>query len=259
MRVIIKFNIVFLFLCAFISATSAPFQQTPTVRTPDTNTITAAIPGVIKDTITTSSKDSVINKDSLISQVSAISIIRDTSYNHIDTKLRAAALRLKQKSVIARNYVTENDFNTDVCFMVDMSIPSGKNRFFVYNLSKDSVEFTALVSHGSGSYKPNCDDQLVFSNTPNSYATSIGKYKIGTSYYGTYGLSYRLYGLDSTNDKALERFIVLHADSYVPNKETYPYHIYESAGCPIVSPSFLTILGKYVTVSKKPMMLWIYN
>ena len=186
-------------------------------------------------------------------------VARDTSFMHIDTKLKLAVVRLKQKTVEAAEFAKKNDFNTEYCFMVDMSIPSGKNRFFVYNLSKDSVEFTALVSHGSGSYKPNCDDQLVFSNTPNSYATSIGKYKIGTSYYGTYGLSYRLYGLDSTNDKALERFIVLHADSYVPNKETYPYHIYESAGCPIVSPSFLTILGKYVTVSKKPMMLWIYN
>ena len=258
MRLIIKFNIVFLLLCAFTTATCTPLHQTPAVIIADTNIIKAAIPAIIKDTIITNSRDSA-NQDSLISKVSTISIIRDTSFNHIDTKLRAAALRLKQKSIIAREYLIKNGFNSDVCFMVDMSIPSGKNRFFVYNLDRDSVEFTALVSHGSGSYKPNCDDQLVFSNTPNSYATSIGKYKIGSSYYGTYGLSYKLYGLDSTNDKALERFIVLHADSYVPTKETYPYHIYESAGCPIVSPSFLTILGKYVTVSKKPMMLWIYN
>ena len=186
-------------------------------------------------------------------------VVRDTSFNHIETKLRIAASRLRLKVAMARQYCIANNFNTDVVFMVDMVIPSGKNRFFVYNLAKDSIEFTALVSHGSGSYKPNCDDQLVFSNASSSYATSLGRYKIGNSYTGTYGLSYKLYGLDSTNNMAFQRAIVLHADKHVPNKETYPYHIYESAGCPTVSPSFLSVLGKYMTKSKKPMLLWVYN
>ena len=143
--------------------------------------------------------------------------------------------------------------------MVDMAIPSGKNRFFVYNLIKDSVEFSSLVSHGSGSWKPNCNDQLMFSNLNNSNATSIGRYKIANSYYGTYGLSYKLIGLDSSNSNAFQRSIVLHSDNYVPVKETYPYHIFESAGCPCVSPSFLTVLDKYMKNSKNAMMLWIYN
>jgi hypothetical protein len=129
----------------------------------------------------------------------------------------------------------------------------------VYNIKKDSVELTSLVSHGSGSYKTGCNDQLIFSNMPNSNATSLGKYKIGGSYYGTYGLSYKLFGLDSTNNKAFERAIVLHSDSYVPETETYPRHIYESMGCPIVSPNFLAVLGKYIKTSNKPILLWIYN
>jgi len=184
---------------------------------------------------------------------------RDTSFMQIDTKLKAAVMRLKIKTAEAEEFARKNDFNTEYCFMVDMSIPSGKKRFFVYNLQKDSVELSSLVSHGAGSYKPDCNDHLTFSNAPNSLATSLGRYKIGVSYYGTYGLSYKLYGLDSTNSKAYERAIVLHSDSYVPEKETYPRHIYESAGCPIVPPSILGVLGKYITKSSKPVLLWIYN
>jgi len=186
-------------------------------------------------------------------------IFRDTSFMQIDTKLKAAALRLKVKVAEAEDFVKKNDFNTEYCFMVDMSIPSGKKRFFVYNLQKDTVELSSLVSHGSGSYTPTCQDRLTFSNAPNSNATSLGRYKIGVSYYGTYGLSYKLYGLDPSNSNAFDRAIVLHSDSYVPEKETYPRHIYESAGCPIVPPSILGILGKYITKSSKPVLLWIYN
>ena len=213
-------------------------------------------PLILKDSVAPDSKKDTAIK---IMTEQAFSFVRDTSYNQIDTKLKAAALRLKQNTTKLREYLIANDFNADYCFLVDMAIPSGKKRFFVYNFKKDSVELSSLVSHGSGSYKPNCNDQLVFSNIPNSYTTSLGKYKIGTSYYGTYGLSYRLYGLDSTNNKAYERAIVLHSDNCVPVKETYPYHIYQSAGCPIVPPSFLAIVEKYIKTSNKPILLWIYN
>jgi len=186
-------------------------------------------------------------------------IVRDTSFMQINTKLKAAAIRLKSKVAEAGDFVRKNDFNTEYCFMVDMSIPSGKKRFFVYNLQKDSVELSSLVSHGSGSWTPTCQDVLTFSNTPNSYATSLGRYKIGVSYVGTWGLSYKLYGLDSSNSKAYDRAIVLHSDSHVSESETYPRHIYESEGCPIVPPSILGVLGKYITKSSKPVLLWIYN
>jgi hypothetical protein len=231
MKTFMKFFFAFIMLCVFKPAMGAPLYQDMAASGP------FAEPA--RDTVFT--------------------IPRDTSFNHIDTKLKIAAARLRLKVAMARQYCIANKFNTSIVFMVDMSIPSGKNRFFVYNLDNDSIEFTALVSHGSGSYKPNCDDQLVFSNLPNSNATSLGRYKIGDSYHGTYGLSYKLYGLDSTNNMAFQRSIVLHADNYVPNKETYPYHIFESSGCPTVSPSFLTVLGKYMAKSKKPMLLWVYN
>ncbi len=182
----------------------------------------------------------------------------DTSFYRINTTYKAALIRLKQQAAVIKAYVAANNYNTEYCFLVDMSIPDGKNRFFIYNLEKDAPEISSLVAHGFGSTRQDSYAELYFSNVPNSFKTSLGKYKIGNAYKGTFGLSYKLHGLDSTNDKAFERTIVLHADTHVPETEVFPYHIYQSAGCPTVSPLFLAVLSKYIKASGKPVLLWIY-
>jgi len=128
--------------------------------------------------------------------------------------------------------------------------------FFVYNLVKDSVEIAGLVTHGSGS--GNGADELIFSNVKNSNCTSIGKYKVGTSYTGNFGLAYKLYGLDNTNSNAFDRFVVLHSHACVPNNEVNPLPICVSLGCPTVSPAFLNSLKTYLDESLRPILLWIY-
>ena len=193
-----------------------------------------------------------------LKDTSFVNPVIDTSFYRINTTYKAALNRLQFQAAALKDYVAENNFNTEHCFLVDMSIPSGKNRFFIYNLKKDSIELSSLVAHGFGSTRKNSYDELVFSNTPNSFKTSLGKYKIGYAYKGSFGLSYKLYGLDSTNSKAFERTIVLHADQLVPEKEVFPYHIFQSAGCPTVSPSFLGVLTNYIKASRKPILLWIY-
>jgi hypothetical protein len=165
--------------------------------------------------------------------------------------------RIHNKVTQVKDYLTVNRLNNTHCFLLDMRIPSGQNRFFVYNLDKDSVEIAGLVTHGSG--LKNNTDSPVFSNTPNSNCTSLGKYKIGKPYDGKFGLAYKLYGLDKTNSRAFDRFVVLHAHECVPNSEVYPLTICESWGCPTVSPAFLVQLKAYIKVSSKPILLWIYH
>jgi len=168
----------------------------------------------------------------------------------------AAILRLKQKAGPLRSYADKNNYSSKHCFLVDMKIQSGRYRFFVYNLEADSIETAGLVTHGSGS---GIDaEQLIFSNIPNSNSTSLGKYKVGRSYMGKFGLAYKLHGLDNSNNKAFERFVVLHAHSCVPNEEISPLPICESRGCPTVAPAFLTKLKAYIDTSPHPVLLWIY-
>ena len=164
--------------------------------------------------------------------------------------------RLKQKAILAKGFVNEHGYNETYCFLLDMRLPSGKNRFFVYNLIRDSVEIAGLVTHGSGS--DNGAEDLIFSNVKNSNCTSLGKYKIGNSYTGSFGLAYKLCGLDKTNSNAFDRFVVLHSHACVPNDEISPLPICVSLGCPTVSPAFLARLKKYLDESQQPVLLWIY-
>lgn len=183
----------------------------------------------------------------------------ESNSNFIDNRLISNTEvmgRLKEKALLAKDYVDNNGFDVSYCFMIDMRLPSGKNRFFVYNLLKDSLEIAGLVTHGKGS--ENESGSLIFSNTPNSNCTSLGKYKIGNSYNGNFGLSYKLMGLDKTNSRALDRAVVLHSYCGVPKDEVYPAPICVSEGCPAVSPAFFTQLKAYMDESQEPILLWIY-
>ena len=172
---------------------------------------------------------------------------------YINTK---TFLRLAEKVEEAKNYVAERGYDEQYCFLIDMRLPSGKNRFFVYNLRSDSLEAAGLVSHGIGSETGT--DELKFSNTLNSKSTSLGKYRIGKSYSGNFGLAYKLYGLDRTNNNAFERAVVLHSYAGVPKNEVWPSLISTSEGCPTVSHDFLVKLKTYIDEAAHPIMLWIY-
>lgn len=164
--------------------------------------------------------------------------------------------RLKLRAAEAKKFVVQQGFSRTHCFLLDMRIHSGMKRFFIYNLKRDSVEMAGLVTHGSGSQADS--EELVFSNQSNSYCTSLGRYKVGKSYIGSFGMAYKLHGLDESNNNAFNRCVVLHGHDCVPNGDVYPAGICLSLGCPTVSPAFLTRLQQYIDSSKRPLMLWIY-
>lgn len=171
--------------------------------------------------------------------------------------IKSDYLKLKERAIAVSAYARANGYNEQYCFMIDMSIHSGKQRFFIYNLKKDSIESAGLVTHGAGSVTGN--EGLFFSNKPGGNCTSLGKYKVGNPYQGTFGLAYKLFGLDTSNNKAFERFVVLHAHSCVPVSDVYPLSICPSLGCPTVAPDFLKKLSGYLDKSRRPILMNIYQ
>jgi len=170
--------------------------------------------------------------------------------------LNEEMIKVERSRSDLEQYAIKNKCNTRYAFVADMRIPSFKKRFFVFDLAKDSVINSGYVAHGTGS--ETFKNELIFSNVPDSRCTSLGKYKIGASYKGMYGLSYRLYGLDSTNSNALKRAIVLHGHGCVPDKGYDEYPICFSYGCPMVSTQFLQILKGYIDKQgKTPILLSI--
>jgi L,D-transpeptidase catalytic domain len=164
--------------------------------------------------------------------------------------------KLEQKSAEAKKFVHQNGYNENICFLIDMTLPSGQNRFFIYDLKKDTLQQAGLVAHG------NCFQSWLegrkYSNVVGSGCTSLGKYKIGSSYIGKWGYSYKLHGLEVTNNNAFERTVVLHSHSCVSETEITD-DICQSNGCPTVAPGFLQQLKTIINNSKKPVLLWIYE
>lgn len=156
------------------------------------------------------------------------------------------------KSVVKNN----SKYNNRIAFFVDMKIPSGKNRFFVYDLKQDKIIDRGLVAHGSGS-ETSVKGKLKFSNVPNSLSTSLGKYTIGNHYVGKFGKAYKLYGLDTTNSNAFDRDIVFHYYYDVPYKEQDNY-ICNSYGCPMVNKKYFDRIAKIIDSSKSNIVLNIY-
>ncbi len=167
----------------------------------------------------------------------------------INTEMR----RVQNTELNLKQFSIKNKCNQDYAFVIDMRLPSYKKRFFVYNLKRDSIVANGFVAHGTGS--ETFKGELVFSNVPDSRCTSLGKYKIGGSYNGMYGFSYKLTGLDITNNKAFERAIVLHGHSCVPDEQTNDWPICFSYGCPMVSPNFLLKLKGYISKQGKTPIL----
>ncbi len=167
--------------------------------------------------------------------------------------IELAKVRVEYKTL--KNYAIKNNYNTDNCIVIDMHIPCFKKRFFLYDIKKDSLLKTALVAHGWGS--ETFKGRLIFSNIPDSKMSSLGKYKIGESYNGMWGFSYKLRGLDSSNSKAFERAVVLHSYSSIPDTEIDENPIAFSYGCPMVSPNFLNTLKPFISKAKKPILLSI--
>jgi hypothetical protein len=154
-------------------------------------------------------------------------------------------------------YAAQNGYSTKYCFLVDMSLASGRKRFFVYDLEDNSIVFSGLAAHGS------CNETFLsrprFSNASNCGCSSLGKYKVGEFYRGQYGKSFRLYGLDNSNSNAFKRAVVIHGYDCVPDQEIYPRVLCNSLGCVMVSYHFFDKLTRVIQKSDKPIVLWVYQ
>lgn len=159
------------------------------------------------------------------------------------------------RCVHAKAFCSIRNFNTDFALFSDMSVASGRKRFYLVDLNTDTVVMSGLVAHGHckkyGRRKP------MFSNEVGSNCTSLGRYRVGGSYHGSFGKSYKLHGLDSTNSNAFDRFVVLHAHSCVSDVES-SFGICRSEGCPTLSPNFLKSLEPWLDNTEKSVLLWIY-
>lgn len=138
--------------------------------------------------------------------------------------------------------------------VIDYSLPSSKKRFTVIDLNKKKVLYHELAAHGRGSGEANAK---VFSNEPETHASSLGFYTTAGTYNGKNGYSLILDGHEKGyNDKAKERSIVMHGAWYV-TEEFVKQHgrTGRSWGCPVLDKA---IAKDVIDTIKGGSCLFIY-
>lgn len=110
--------------------------------------------------------------------------------------------------------------NKKIVTLIDFSRSIDEVRLYVVDVTNSKVIFISNVAHGMGSGmypKPN-----VFSNAFGSNATSLGCYVTLQTYFGHWGYSLRLDGLENgKNNNALKRTIVVHSTKKMHQKFSY--------------------------------------
>ncbi len=102
----------------------------------------------------------------------------------------------------------------DRMYLVDFQKFSGEERLFEVDLISGQV--TAFrTSHGRGSDPQHSGYARNFSNTPDSYMSSVGAYATAGAGWGSQqGPNVLLDGLEYSNDRARDRAIIVHGADY---------------------------------------------
>lgn len=123
-----------------------------------------------------------------------------------------------------------------VLTVIDYSLPSNKQRMWVFDMRNEKLLYNTYVAHGrnsGGNYATH------FSNRNSSKQSSLGTYITRDTYYGHKGYSLNIQGLDrGFNDNAYNRRVVIHGAWYVePSFIKSAGRAGLSWGCPAVSNS----------------------
>jgi len=108
-----------------------------------------------------------------------------------------------------------NSPNKKYVVIIDYSKSIDTERLYVVDMEKSQVILKSKVSHAGRS---GGDVPTDFSNEFNTKKSSLGTYLTKETYYGGFGYSLRLSGLDPTNSNAEDRAIIFHSNKLMKSK-----------------------------------------
>lgn len=173
--------------------------------------------------------DEVIKKPTIIEKMTSDTL---SSNKNLYSKLGLNdKLDFKVFNTAMEGYNKIDTRKKDLLTIIDFSKPSTEERFFIIDLAKEKVLVSSVVSHGKNS---GSNLATSFSNTINSYKSSLGFFLTENTYMGKNGYSLVLDGLEKNiNDNAKKRHIVIHGASYAnPSFAKSQGRLGRSLGCP---------------------------
>ena len=167
----------------------------------------------------------------------------------------------QEECTVLKEYCIRKGFNPDVCILVDFSEYSGNERLYIYSLKQNYVKESGRVANGIG--KKGLLSKASFSNVPNSWESSLGRYRIGR--LRTLNLPkfkdvpcLEVHGLDSSNSNAHKRGIVIHPGLLTSRKTVTPCEPF-SQGCFTVGQETFEAIKSLTQHSSKPILLYAYK
>lgn len=143
-----------------------------------------------------------------------------------------------------------------VLTVIDYSLPSSKQRMWIFDVNHERLLYNTYVAHGQNS---GMNIPHHFSNRLSSKETSLGTYVTRDTYFGSKGYSLNLDGLEKGfNDNAYNRRVVIHGAWYVePDFIKRSGRAGRSWGCPSIAqtlakPVINTIKGGSVVFAYYP-------
>lgn len=194
-------------------------------------------------------------------------VSHDTGHNVVNTVTAKVAHLSRKAPSLNRNVLKlaltaynnadhKGAVKKPVLTVIDYSLPSNKQRMWVFDVKSERLLYNTYVAHGqnSGLTVPNH-----FSNQMSSKQSSLGTYVTRGTYFGSKGLSLNLQGLEKGfNDHAYQRRVVIHGAWYVePSFIRSMGRAGRSWGCPsvaqtIAKPLINTIKGGSVVFAYYP-------
>jgi hypothetical protein len=120
--------------------------------------------------------------------------------------------------------------NGNFVSVIDFTKHSGRPRLFVIDVKKRTVD-AIHVAHAKNSDPDDNGTATTFGNVPDSKKSSLGSYLVSERYFGKYGASMKLDGLEGSNSLVRARSIVMHPSNYVSEGRAKQGR---SWGCPAV-------------------------
>lgn len=153
--------------------------------------------------------------------------------------------QLKSQGVVVKEFLT----------IIDFSLSSNVERLWVINMITKKVVLRSLVAHGRNSGEEFANK---FSNTSESFQSSLGFYTTGEVYQGKHGMSLRLDGLENgINDNARNRAVVIHGADYASENFAKTHgRLGRSQGCPAVP---YAVHKEFINLIKDKSCLFIYH
>jgi hypothetical protein len=172
---------------------------------------------------------------------------------------RRTPASIEERAEKALRYAGRKELNMNYCLLLDYGIESGKPRLFVWSFRENRVVYSAHAMHGPG--RGSTAEAPVFSNTPGSKCSSVGRFEVTRDRGRKNRSGLRLRGLEISNSKAYARGIMIHGSRWVDQnkwRRYIPLNGKSCRGCVTVSTHDMAYINRLVGQEERNLLLWAY-